>query len=348
MRFRPILGLLGCALAWHFGTQKVRADDVNVAGLVVSKAASRPSLAGRRVGLYAAKTKGQQLDLDKTSDGAIYSLAARGVSGNVVSLYVLYDETDFDAEPVEIHPDPPQNGLRRAKAKPLVLLDAKTLLDATSTTSKQKNVPILAAAFFSDLEIRKWAGVAGSEEVAARVAGFVARVGGTTENVEDQAGRIAMIRNPESTKALTKTFEILHIDAKPDVAMSVLKNPRVGQLLKEHFTTEHPKDAWLEKFNVRVPLSPSAIKGFTTTIIKRVEWEDIDFTREVLRIQQDPALSETQKEEIFKATVYGADLREAVKPDASSLVTYFQDTASDEERMALSNAFANAKKKMKP
>lgn len=74
--------------------------------------------------------------------------------------------------------------------------------------------------------------------------------------------------------------------------------------------------------------------------------EDIDFTSEVLGIQQDPVLSPAQKEEIFKATVRGAGLAETVKPDASSLATYFQDTASADEKMALRNAFANAKKKM--
>lgn len=265
IRFRAISGLIACAVAWHFGNQDVRADDVNVAGRVVSKAASRPSLAGRPVGLFAAKDNGQRLDLDKTSEGAIYSLAARGVSGSVVSLYVLYDGTDFDAKPVEVRPEPPQNGLRRAKAKDLVLLDAKTLLDSTSTLN-EKGVPALAAAFFSDLEVRKWAGMVGSEEIAARVAGFVARVGGTTEKEEDQANRIAMIWHPESTKAIANTFETLHIDAKPDVAMNALKSPRVGQLLKKHFTTEHPEDSWLEKFNVRAPLSPSAIEAFTKTV----------------------------------------------------------------------------------
>lgn len=262
---RALAGLIVCTVAWHFGNHDIRADDVNVAGRVVSKAAPRPVLAGRPVGLFAAKDKGQRLDVDKTSQTAIYSLAARGVSSSVVSLYVLYDGTDFDAKPVEVRPEPPQHGLRRAKAEDLVLLDPKTLLGATPTTANE-NVPLLAAAFFSDLEVRKWAGVADSEEVAVRVAGFVARVGGTTEKAEDQASRIAMIWAPESAKEIAKTFGTLHIEAGPEAAMSALKSPRVGQLLNEHFTTERQGDPLLQKFNVRVPLSPSSIEAFTNAI----------------------------------------------------------------------------------
>jgi hypothetical protein len=345
MRFRAIAGLLGCAIAWHLGIQDLRADDVNVAGQVVSKAASRPLLAGRPVGLYAAKDKGQRLDVDKTSPSAIYSLAARGISGSVVSLYVLYDDTDFDAEPVEVHPEPPKGGLRRAKAKDLVLLDAKTLLSGTSITSKGKGVPVLAASFFSDLEVRKWAGVVNAEDIAERVAGFVARVGGTTEKVEDQISRIALIWGPESTEAVAKTFGILHLHAKADVAMTALKSPRVGQLLKEHFSTEGAGDSWLKRFNVRVPLSPSTVKAFTGTITKpngRLP-EDIEFMREVLGIQQDPVLSAGQKQEIFSAVIHGAGLWETVKPDASSLADYFP-RASAEEKRALIHALRKATK----
>ena len=221
---------------------------------------------GRLVGLYASKNHGQQLALDRTSPAALYLLSARGVSGSVVSLYVLYDGTDFDAEPVEVRPDKPPTGLRRAKAEDLVLLDANALLGASGTKPQPSAVAQLAAAFFSDLEIRKWAGVVDSEQIDERVAGFVARVGGTTENKEDQASRIAMIWHLDSSKkAIAMTFETLHLEAKAEVALHALESPGVAQLLTKHFSQSARDDSWRKKFNVHIPLSSSAVDALPKT-----------------------------------------------------------------------------------
>lgn len=75
---------------------------------------------------------------------------------------------------------------------------------------------------------------------------------------------------------------------------------------------------------------------------------DIDFTAEVFAAKGDPALTAAQRKTFFEDTVKGAGLAGTVEADAGRLATFFQDSATAEQRMALSNSLANAKKKLKP
>lgn len=75
---------------------------------------------------------------------------------------------------------------------------------------------------------------------------------------------------------------------------------------------------------------------------------DIDFTGEVLAVNQNSKLSEMQKKAIYENTIAGAGLVDTIQPDANKLIDFFQDNANADQKMALSNALVNAKKKIKP